>query len=70
MSMGSSNCVDPAGRGSLHISSAQPHAPSDFDAGLLSHPADLPVHIWAYKLYVDSLPTIRFSPSSNAAPLK
>ena len=39
----------PASRGYMHISSKDPHAPLDFDTGMLSHPADLPVHVWAYK---------------------
>ena len=36
----------PASRGSIHITSGD--AP-DFDAGFLSHPADLSPQVWAYK---------------------
>jgi len=39
----------PLSRGSLHISSNDVYAAPDFEAGFLSHPADLAPHIWAYK---------------------
>ncbi|RSH94202.1 hypothetical protein EHS25_004005 [Saitozyma podzolica] len=64
---------------SVHITSANPHVPPSFDAGLLTHPADLPVHVWAYKMlrevarrlpmyrgeYAPSHPS--FAPDSTAA---
>ncbi|KAJ7731065.1 GMC oxidoreductase-domain-containing protein [Mycena metata] len=39
----------PGSRGSLHISSANPYVAPDFQAGFLSHPADVAVMRWAYK---------------------
>ncbi|KAJ7226702.1 hypothetical protein GGX14DRAFT_417166 [Mycena pura] len=39
----------PGSRGSLHISSADVYAAPDFQAGFLSHPADVAVMRWAYK---------------------
>jgi len=40
----------PASRGSIHItSSTDVYAPPNFDTGFLSHPADTPPLIWAYK---------------------
>ena len=39
----------PASRGSIHITSQDSNVPPDFDAGFLSHPADLAPHVWAYK---------------------
>lgn len=42
--------VDPASRGSVHIKSADPFDLPDLDVGLLTHPADLPMHVWMYKV--------------------
>ena len=39
----------PASRGTIHITSKDVSAPPDFDAGFLSHPADLSPQVWAYK---------------------
>jgi len=39
----------PASRGTIHITSKDVHATPDFDAGFLSHPADLSPQVWAYK---------------------
>ncbi|KAJ6552459.1 GMC oxidoreductase-domain-containing protein, partial [Mycena vulgaris] len=39
----------PASRGYLHISSADPYATPDFQAGFLSDPADVVALRWAYK---------------------
>ena len=39
----------PASRGSIHITSTDVNVPPDFDAGFLSHPADLSPQVWAYK---------------------
>ncbi|KAJ6590478.1 GMC oxidoreductase-domain-containing protein [Mycena vulgaris] len=39
----------PASRGYLHISSADPYAAPDFQAGYLSHPADVAALRWGYK---------------------
>lgn len=41
-----------ASAGSLHISSSDPEAAPKFNAGLLHHPADMPVLVWVYKWYV------------------
>lgn len=35
--------------GHIHITSADPMAPPAFDAGVLWHPADMPVLIYVYK---------------------
>lgn len=35
--------------GYIHITSKDVYAAPDFDAGFLSHPADLPPQVWAYK---------------------
>lgn len=40
----------PYSRGSIHITSTDPTVPASFDTGFLSHPADLSVQVWAYKL--------------------
>lgn len=39
----------PFSRGSIDITSKDVYAEPDFDAGFLSHPADLSPQIWAYK---------------------
>ena len=40
----------PASRGSIHITSPiDVYSPPDFDTGFISHPADLPAFVWAYK---------------------
>lgn len=39
----------PASRGTIHITSKGAYGAVDFDAGFLSHPADLAPQIWAYK---------------------
>ncbi|KAJ7075522.1 alcohol oxidase-like protein [Mycena belliarum] len=39
----------PASRGYLHISSSDPYAAPDFDAGYLSNPADVVALRWGYK---------------------
>ena len=39
----------PFSKGYINITSKDAYAAPDFDAGFLSHPADLPPHIWAYK---------------------
>jgi alcohol oxidase len=39
----------PFSRGSIHITSSDIHSPPAFDAGFLSHPADLAPQVWAYK---------------------
>ncbi|KAK0231695.1 GMC oxidoreductase-domain-containing protein [Armillaria nabsnona] len=39
----------PASRGHLHIASDNIYAPPDFDAGFLSHPADVAALRWGYK---------------------
>ncbi|PBK85827.1 alcohol oxidase [Armillaria gallica] len=39
----------PASRGHLHIDSDDIYAPPDFDAGFLSHPADVAALRWGYK---------------------
>ncbi|KAJ7484630.1 GMC oxidoreductase-domain-containing protein [Mycena latifolia] len=41
--------VYPASRGYLHISSADPYAAPDFEAGFLSNPVDVLILRWAYK---------------------
>jgi len=42
--------LHPASRGSIHITSAiDVYAPPNLDAGFVSHPADIPLLIWAYK---------------------
>ncbi|WRT70595.1 uncharacterized protein IL334_007593 [Kwoniella shivajii] len=40
----------PASRGSIHITSSDPFLSPRVNAGLLNHPADMPVHIWHYKI--------------------
>ena len=39
----------PASRGSIHASSKDPRASVNLVGGMLSRPADLPAHMWAYK---------------------
>ena len=39
----------PASKGYINITSKDVNAPPDFDAGFLSHPADLSPQVWAYK---------------------
>lgn len=39
----------PFSRGSIHISSADPHAKPIFDSGFLNHEADVPPIRWSYK---------------------
>jgi alcohol oxidase len=39
----------PASRGTIHITSKDFSQTPDFDAGFLSHPADLSPQVWAYK---------------------
>ena len=39
----------PFSRGSIHITSSDINSPPDFDAGFLSHPADLAPQVWTYK---------------------
>ena len=42
----------PHSRGSIHITSADDvYAPSDFNAGTFTHPADIAPLIWAYKKF-------------------
>ncbi|KAJ7668994.1 alcohol oxidase-like protein [Mycena rosella] len=69
----------PASRGYLHISSADPYAAPDFNAGFLSDPVDVVALRWAYKKareIIRRLPAFRgalapahpnFAPSSPAA---
>jgi alcohol oxidase len=33
----------------VHIKSADPLALPEFDCGFLSHPSDMPIHVWTYK---------------------
>jgi alcohol oxidase len=39
----------PMSRGYINITSKDVYAAPDFDAGFLSHPADLAPQVWAYK---------------------
>ena len=39
----------PFSRGSIHITSSDISSLPDFDAGFLSHPADLAPQVWTYK---------------------
>lgn len=39
----------PYSRGSIHITSTSAQTPASFTTGFLSHPADLPAQVWAYK---------------------
>ncbi|SGZ28439.1 BQ5605_C027g10337 [Microbotryum silenes-dioicae] len=60
-------------RGSVHINSSDPFAMPTFDAAFLRDPADLPVHVWAYKRLreiIRRMPSYRgeFAPTSPAFP--
>lgn len=39
----------PYSRGNIHITSSDVSVPASFNTGFLSHPADLPKQVWAYK---------------------
>ncbi len=39
----------PLSRGAIHISGKDVYSPPEFNAGFLSHPADLAPFIWVYK---------------------
>ncbi|SCV67427.1 BQ2448_5038 [Microbotryum intermedium] len=60
-------------RGSVHITSKDPFTMPTFDAAFLRDPADLPVHVWAYKRLreiIRRMPSYRgeFEPTSPAFP--
>lgn len=69
----------PYSRGSIHIASPDLNDAASFDTGFLSHPADLAMHVWAYKkqrelgrrtnAYAGDLPFAHpnFPPGSEAA---